>query len=280
MKSPNIFDISAVVCCWNSIDSIEDCLKSLKKCGIGELIVVDGGSVDGTLEIAEKYADKVLGDDGIGLGNARNIGLMQASMQFVLNSGPDNMYSLDCLNKMLSYFPSAGTIAVSCKTLVNSEKYLGRLLNIYKKARYFSGERLSIGTPLLCEAEVIKAHPFDETHKFSDDAELCHRWGKELDAKFFIAECHVLEIGKVNISDLQSRWKMYGISDHEVFLSQSGSWSLPRKIGSILYPFKHEVALPLVSSRISFKEKCNVLWFLVFIVIIRYSNWFRSVFFK
>ena len=64
MKSPNICDISAVVCCWNSIDSIEECLKSLKKCGVGELIVVDGGSVDGTLEIAKKYADKVLSDDG------------------------------------------------------------------------------------------------------------------------------------------------------------------------------------------------------------------------
>lgn len=280
MKSPDIRDISAVVCCRNSIDSIEECLISLKKCGVGELIVVDGGSVDGTLEIAKKYADKVLGDEGIGLGNARNIGLMQASMQFVLNSGPDNMYSSDCLNTMLRYFPSEATIGVSCKTLVQSENYLGRLLNIYKKARYFSGERLSVGTPLLCDAEVIKSYPFDETHKFSDDAELCHRWRKELDAKFFIADCHVQEIGDVSLSDLKARWKMYGISDHEVYLSQSGSWSLARKVRSLLYPFKYELALPLASKRISFQEKCNVLWFLVYIVIIRYLNWFRSVFFK
>ena len=60
-------DVSAVVCTLNSIASIESCLSSLASSGVGEVIVVDGGSTDGTLTVAHSHADLVLNDPGKGL---------------------------------------------------------------------------------------------------------------------------------------------------------------------------------------------------------------------
>ena len=42
---------------------------------MGEIVVVDASSTDGTRQVAEQLADPVLTDDGKGHGNARNIGI-------------------------------------------------------------------------------------------------------------------------------------------------------------------------------------------------------------
>ena len=64
-KTPS--EISAVVCSLN-IARIVHCLSSLKEAGVGEIILVDGHSTDKTVEIASEYADKIVFDEGKGLG--------------------------------------------------------------------------------------------------------------------------------------------------------------------------------------------------------------------
>lgn len=274
-KSPVQLDqISAVVCCLNSITSIEECLKSLKESNVKEIIVVDGGSTDGSLDVAKKYADILLMDEGRGLGNARNIGLRRATGRYVLHSGPDNSYEAKELLKMLNYMDGT-VVAVSSKTIIKSAGYLGKLLNIYKKARFFPGEKNSIGTPLLCCTQTMKDNPFDESQRWSDDAELCFRWKKFLGARFFIANAEVGEIGDFGFLELRSRWRMYGSSDFQVYQSQSPYWTWPRKIESIFYPFRNELLAPLLSRRITMIEKMRVLPFLLCVTTIRYFSWLK-----
>ena len=83
--------VSAVVCTLNSISGIESCLLSLRNSGVGQVIVVDANSIDGTAEIAAQLADLVLHDTGSGLGNARNLGIAQSTGDLVLNMGSDNV---------------------------------------------------------------------------------------------------------------------------------------------------------------------------------------------
>ena len=52
---------------------------------MGDIIVFDANSTDGTREAADQCADSVLTDDGKGLGNARNIGITQTSEHLILN---------------------------------------------------------------------------------------------------------------------------------------------------------------------------------------------------
>ena len=270
----DVNQISAVVCCLNSITSIEECLKSLRESNVKEIIVVEGGSSDGTLEVAKKYADILLLDEGRGLGNARNMGLESATGIYVLHSGPDNIYEETELLKMLQYL-DAPNVAVSAKTKVISVGYLGKLLNIYKRARYFTGERNSIGTPLLCNTQTNKQNPFDETQRWSDDAELCYRWKKLLNARFFIADAEVGEIGEFGFSELKMRWSMYGSSDYQVYESQSPSWTWRRKIKSFFYPLTNELVVPLVSRNITMVEKIRIIPFLLCITALRYFSWIK-----
>lgn len=50
-------DISIIILTKNAADKLRECLKSVS--GMGEIIILDGGSTDGTLAIAKKYKAKI-----------------------------------------------------------------------------------------------------------------------------------------------------------------------------------------------------------------------------
>ena len=69
----------------NEDNHIEECLKRLRPCKF-EIVVVDTGSVDRTVETAHKYTDKVFHFDWCSdFSAARNYSISQASNDWVLN---------------------------------------------------------------------------------------------------------------------------------------------------------------------------------------------------
>jgi hypothetical protein len=58
MNQPTSEPISACVICYNRVAIVETCLRALQFAD--ELIVVDKSSIDGTREIAERYADRLI----------------------------------------------------------------------------------------------------------------------------------------------------------------------------------------------------------------------------
>lgn len=78
--------ISIVIPTYNEAGYIETLLESIESQEFEEyeIIVCDGGSTDGTLEILEEYDVKIFEDDGNGPGAARNKGAEQASGDVIL----------------------------------------------------------------------------------------------------------------------------------------------------------------------------------------------------
>lgn len=74
--------LTVIVPTGNRVDTIEDCLKSVR--WADELIVVDSFSNDGTLEIAQKYADRVLRHEYGYSALQKNWAIPQASHEWVL----------------------------------------------------------------------------------------------------------------------------------------------------------------------------------------------------
>ena len=267
-------DVSAVVCTLNSISGIEKCLLSLRDAGVGETIVVDGGSTDGTREVAGQLADVVLEDPGIGLGNARNVGIAQSTRALVLNMGSDNVLPEGELQQMIDALEASGCQGVSAQTIIEGDDFVSRGLNAWRKGRFRPGPADVIGTPTLFEGDLIRAHPYDASRVFSDDSELCERWSREFGATFLISDAYVTEIGKTNWPEVLARCRMYGISDEEIFrIGRAAGWSPQRQVRSLAHPLSADLLRPLVN--LSFSEAAINAPFLVAFTAMRYGYWAR-----
>ncbi len=75
--------ISAVVPARNAEDWIESCLSAIRANEPAEIILVDGGSTDRTVELARPWVDKVIDDGGTGVAAARMMGVASASQPWV-----------------------------------------------------------------------------------------------------------------------------------------------------------------------------------------------------
>ncbi len=94
--------ISVVVCARNEENYIEQCLSRLAKQRIKpEIIVVDGNSKDRTVEIAKKHADKIISDNGMGIGKARDMGARAAGGEVVAYCDADSRPPLDWTERIL-----------------------------------------------------------------------------------------------------------------------------------------------------------------------------------
>jgi glycosyltransferase involved in cell wall biosynthesis len=265
-------DVSAVVCSWNAVESIEACLVSLRENGVGEIIVVDAASSDGTTKVAERIADVVLTDPRDGLAKARNIGIEKTRYSYVLNVGVDNVMPIGSIQKMLDCLLQNGYAGVSAVTLMVDIKknYYSWAMNLYKLARYFPGERTVIGTPTLFPAMILKKYPYDDQMSWSDDGDLCSRLG-EIGYLFAIADVEVYETGSESFASVLTRWRGYGKSDWETYSKYSPAWSFPRRVKSFLYPFRNELLLPFL--RIRGIRRFGALPFLMLITFLRYRSW-------
>lgn len=92
------FDVTVIVAVKNGVDSLEACLLSIfnqegTKVGV---IVVDGGSTDGTLQIVERYRPSlfaVLNDANLGVYDAWNRALEFCYSPWIAFLGCDDRYS-------------------------------------------------------------------------------------------------------------------------------------------------------------------------------------------
>ena len=74
--------ISAVVLTKNEEDFIRNCLESVK--WVDEIIIVDSGSTDKTLDIAKNYTSKIIHTKNDDFSQRRNLGMEKASGEWVL----------------------------------------------------------------------------------------------------------------------------------------------------------------------------------------------------
>lgn len=84
--------VSACIICLNEEAKLEDCLRSLQGV-VDEIVVVDSGSTDGTLEIARRYTDRVLHQDWLGMGAQKAYCYAQAEHDWILNVDCDERLS-------------------------------------------------------------------------------------------------------------------------------------------------------------------------------------------
>ncbi len=103
--------ISVVIPTKNNALTIEKAMDSVLKSlaridNPWEIVVVDAHSTDGTLEILRKYSDyiKVIGDEGRGIGAARNLGVRNSTGDVIFFVDADCIVKPDHFSKLLRAF--------------------------------------------------------------------------------------------------------------------------------------------------------------------------------
>ncbi|MFK7758039.1 MAG: glycosyltransferase family 9 protein [Flavobacteriales bacterium] len=92
--------ISAVIITRNEAANIERCLESLKTVA-EELIIVDSGSSDDTVHIAESLGAMVINSEWLGYARTKNLGHEHASHNYILSIDADEVLSPELASSIL-----------------------------------------------------------------------------------------------------------------------------------------------------------------------------------
>ncbi len=109
--------ISVVMPAYNEEKYIEKSLKSLRnqKTKVPyEIIVCDNNSTDRTVEIAKKYADKVVHEERQGIAFARNTAIAHSKGKYLANVDADTIYPPDYIERIYEIFKTNKYVAFSC----------------------------------------------------------------------------------------------------------------------------------------------------------------------
>ncbi len=105
--------VSVVICAYNAESTMEACLESLLQLRYEnlEVIVVDDGSKDSTLEIAKRFPFQIVHQENKGLSIARNVGTEASSGEYVVFTDSDCVVDPDWLTYLIGAMARHGWVA-------------------------------------------------------------------------------------------------------------------------------------------------------------------------
>ncbi len=183
MAGNSIPKVSIIVAAYNSQDTIEDCLKSILAQNYPkeafEIIVMDGGSRDGTVKIAEQFPIKVL-SIRLNCPAAYNYAMKIAVHPVLGFIDADAKVEAEWLNKLVPHLaePQVAGVSGSIETW-NSENLWARsigyeLKNRYRRIGKYTG-RVATMNLLLKKAVIEEAGGWDEKLPSQYDTDLGYR---------------------------------------------------------------------------------------------------------
>ncbi len=178
--------VSIVVPVYNAEDYLESCVDSLISQTYKniEIILVNDGSTDHSVEICEKYAKmdsriKVMHKENGGVSSARNTALKEASGDYVCFVDSDDTTNEDMIRILYDTMISKSADIVICSYQLVSEDGLIENVSVTKDVEFTTREALKdvlltktfTGSPWgkLFKTEKVKTLSFDEDIFFGED---------------------------------------------------------------------------------------------------------------
>lgn len=173
---------SIITACFNAARTIEQTIKSVIEQDYPDIeyIIVDGASTDGTMDIFDRYRDRiarVISEPDKGIYDAFNKGVRAASGEIIGIVNADDFYSPHCL----------AHVARACKETPDADVCYGKIVVVDESLREW--KIYPIGDPNGLYADMSISHPavfvrksayerygvFDDTFKIAGDWDLMLR---------------------------------------------------------------------------------------------------------
>ena len=132
-QSKKNYSLSVIVITKNEADRIETCLSSIADIA-DEIIVLDSGSTDDTVDIVSKFTEKVSVTDWPGFGKQKQRALDKANCEWVLSLDADEELTDELKNEIDSLL--SGDPECNAYKMQWAENLLGKQLNYGSRARY------------------------------------------------------------------------------------------------------------------------------------------------
>ena len=188
--------ISVIVATYNNETTIQQCIDSVAQQTYRnkELIIIDGGSKDGTVELLESNNEKIsywISEPDRGIYHAWNKALPKAAGEWICFLGADDFFwettVLARIGEQLRLLPSGIRVVYGQNMLINVKGE-----NLYPmgaswatvKDKFFAGTCLP-HPGMMHHSSLFERHgPFDESFRIAGDYEMLLRELKHADALF------------------------------------------------------------------------------------------------
>lgn len=185
--------VSIIIPAFNSEATIRDLLESLMLLDYNkdslEIIIVDGGSTDGTMEIAKSYPVRIIVESKRGINVARNSGVKFSKGEILVFTDSDCVVPKDWIRKIVEDFRDQSVGCVGGSALRCEDNFLSRYADVsvvpvlrrFRKREILDNVKLLLRYPAGCNMAfrreaVEKAGLFNEKiHYGFDEDDLAER---------------------------------------------------------------------------------------------------------
>jgi len=190
--------VSIIVPNFNYSKYIEECIQSIfnQEYSYLEVIVVDDGSTDNSLEILEKYKHKIilLSQVNQGVSSARNKGLLHANGKYISFLDADDTIEPNKISEQVKIIERGGSELIYCAVNLCNERlevqevrtpcYRGNCFDLYFRYPTRSIIPLGSGSPLISSNLVRNVGGFDLHLGTSSDWDFMRRLCRETSVDF------------------------------------------------------------------------------------------------
>lgn len=208
--------VTVVVAARNEARRLSACLTSVARLGADEVIVVDGGSTDGTAEIAEAAGVRVIRSGGRGLAYDRQLGASAAKGELVAMIDADHRPHAELLDQLWADMVHYDFVVVQAGVDIAPTSFWTRAEGqAMATFHHQPGPRSMIGVaPALYRREVFDMVKFDiDDPEISDDADFCYRLAQIPGVRFGIGRCRVMQEHHPSFGDYVEKFRWYGRMD-------------------------------------------------------------------
>lgn len=273
-------EISIIIPNLNMGNKLQVCLESInnqRDAPEYEIIVVDGGSTDNSIEIAKNFGCKIYVDKK-SLGSQRQTGLLNSSGKYVIFTDADVVVSADWLYQFYQMRDEKEAV-IGAVRMYNPSTSIGKaieeLLELDNQKMMHSGsyQVLFPMVNLFLKRDVALRVGLDVHLPTNEDGDFSYRF-KNLGYKaYYNKDAIVYHMFPQTLSSFFIRERKIGVANIILYLKYTKYWAIQNFIEDMLYPVS-----PFYVSRIIFSDKTNFKLVLFFIGWVKFLAKLSSIF--